>query len=307
MHYIHESALRFHRRLPKRLHAYLNQRGISDPVIHGYLLGWNGSRITIPIRDKSGRIASFRLARDPDAHDDSPKMLSTPGMHAELYGWEVILKHPRRLVICEGEFDRLVLASHGFPAVTSTGGAATFRDEWICRISEIHDVYLCFDHDDAGQHGAAMIASRIRHAKIVTLPAEIGEGGDITDFFARLGRSAADFEELLRSAKPLSQPVQKGSVRRSSIERHITRLVPIETVIGDVLPLQRTGASFVGRCPFHHDKHPSLVVYPKSYSFYCFGCHRHGDTIDFLRMRFGLSFVDAAALLRKFHRHGETA
>jgi DNA primase len=304
MHYMHEIALRYHRRLPNRIRAYLNGRGISDSVIHGYLLGWNGTRIAIPIRDKTGRIASFRLARDPDATDDSPKMLSTPGTSAELYGWEVILKHPKRIVICEGEFDRLVLASHGFVAVTSTGGAATFREDWICRIAEIPEVYLCFDRDDAGRHGAAIIASRIRHARIVTLPEEVGEGGDVTDFFVQLGHTAADFERLLHSGRLLEEPVEVARSHRTFSERHPTRLVPIEDVIGEVLPLRRIGRSYVGHCPFHDDEHPSFVVFPDTFMFHCFGCGKHGDVIDFLRLRFGLSFVSAAALLRKFHRHG---
>jgi DNA primase len=307
MHYMHEIALRFHRRLPSRIHAYLNGRGISDSVICTFLLGWNDTRITIPIRGKSGRIEFFRLARDPAATDDSPKMLSTPGTRAELYGWEVILKHPKRIVICEGEFDRLVLASHGFAAVTSTGGAATFRDEWACRISEIPEVYLCFDRDDAGRSGAAMIATRIRYARIVTLPQEVGEGGDVTDFFVRLGRSAADFEQLLDASVPLFGPQPKLKPHRASTERHITRLVPIAEVIGEVVPLKRIGASYVGHCPFHDDKHPSFVVFPDTFMFHCFGCGKHGDVIDFLRLRFGLSFVAAAALLRKFNRHGRAA
>jgi len=307
MHYMHEIALRYHRRLPNRIRTYLNGRGISDSVIHGYLLGWNGTRITIPIKDKSRRISSFRLARDPNATDDSSKMLSTPGVRAELYGWEVILRHPRRIVICEGEFDRLVLASYGFDAVTSTGGAATFRDEWTCRISEIHEVYLCFDRDDAGRSGAAMIASRIKHARIVTLPEEVGESGDVTDFFARLGRTGSEFEALLHSAKPLDWTVDAVRPRRVRAEKHITRLVPIEDVIGEALPLRRVGTSFVGLCPFHDDKHPSFVVYPDSYTFHCFGCGKHGDVIDFLRLRFGLSFAAAKALLRKFNRHGRAA
>lgn len=306
MHYMHEVALRYHRRLPDRIRAYLNMRGISDSVIHAYLLGWNGTRITIPVRGKSRRIESFRLARDPD-DKESPKMLSTPGVRAELYGWEVLLGHPKRIIICEGEFDRLVLAAQGFAAVTSTGGAATFRDEWICRISGIAEVYLCFDCDDAGRHGAAIVASRIRHARIVTLPDEVGEGGDITDFFVRLGRSAAEFEQLLRSARSLEQAVGVVRKRPSASKKHITRLIPIEEVIGEVLPLKRIGASYVGQCPFHDDKHPSFVVFPDTFMFHCFGCGKHGDVIDFLRLRFGLSFVAAAALLRKFNRHGRAA
>lgn len=34
-------------------------------------------------------------------------------------------------------------------------------------------------------------------------------------------------------------------------------------------------------CPFHDDKTPSLVLYPKTNTYHCFGCGKHGDLIDF--------------------------
>jgi hypothetical protein len=89
-------------------------------------LGWNGSRITIPICNKGGGFAFFKLAKDPEDKSDSPKMLASPGGHAELYGWERVLANPERIIICEGEFDRLVLESRGFAAVTSTAARSRF-------------------------------------------------------------------------------------------------------------------------------------------------------------------------------------
>src|SRR2546427_9006252 len=73
-------AQEYHRHLPQRIRNYLHEaRGISDPVIGRHLLGWNGSRITIPIFDRHGRLAFFKLAKDPEHKTDSPKMLATPG------------------------------------------------------------------------------------------------------------------------------------------------------------------------------------------------------------------------------------
>src|SRR5439155_5810700 len=130
----------FHDALPARLREYLNARGIPDPVIDGHLLGWNGRRITIPISDRDGQLAFFKLAKDPEDPSEHPKMLTSPGSRAELYGWEHLREHLARLIICEGEFDRLVLEGQGLLAVTSTGGAGVFRREWAKELAAIPEV-----------------------------------------------------------------------------------------------------------------------------------------------------------------------
>lgn len=126
-----ELAREYHRDQPERIRDYLRcRRRIADTVIDLNLLGWNGCRITIPVFDREGKLAFFKLAKDPEDKSDGPKMLATPGAHAELYGWERVLPSPEQIIICEGEFDRLVLESQGLAAATSTGGALTFRPEW---------------------------------------------------------------------------------------------------------------------------------------------------------------------------------
>lgn len=34
-------------------------------------------------------------------------------------------------------------------------------------------------------------------------------------------------------------------------------------------------------CIFHDDKNPSLVIYTKTNTFFCFGCQESGDSIKF--------------------------
>lgn len=36
-------------------------------------------------------------------------------------------------------------------------------------------------------------------------------------------------------------------------------------------------------CPFHKDTDPSLIFYPKTNSFFCFGCRQGGDAIELVR------------------------
>ncbi|MDP2674618.1 MAG: CHC2 zinc finger domain-containing protein [Dehalococcoidia bacterium] len=82
---------------------------------------------------------------------------------------------------------------------------------------------------------------------------------------------------------------------------------PIEEVVaGHGVALRRSGTHLMGLCPFHQDEHPSLVVYPETRSFYCFGCGASGDVIDFVRRAEGLSFVEALERLGG-HRDGRTS
>lgn len=53
-------------------------------------------------------------------------------------------------------------------------------------------------------------------------------------------------------------------------------------------------------CPFHNDRHPSLLVADDHY--HCFACGAHGDVIDLAANLFGLSLYDAARKLEAdFH------
>src|SRR5437016_1730105 len=62
-----ELARQYHRNLPPHVREYLEHaRGISPEVVDLHLLGWNGSRITIPIFDRKGALAFFKLAKDPE-------------------------------------------------------------------------------------------------------------------------------------------------------------------------------------------------------------------------------------------------
>jgi DNA primase len=301
-------ALEYHRNLPERIRDYLRgERGIGDVVIDLHCLGWNGQRIAIPIIDRDGQVVAFKFAKDPADATNGPKMLATPGARAELYGWERVLAKPERIIICEGEFDRLVLESHGFATVTSTGGALTFRPEWGPYFDPTPAIYVCFDNDDAGREGAQRVAEVIPRALIVRLPEEVGEGGDVTDFFVRLSRGRDEFERLLDAAQPLplrlptdnrpSPPGTPLSGSGSGVQELKSRL-PIEDLIGRYVPLRPSGQRLVARCPFHADHTPSFVVYPQTQSFHCFGCRAHGDVFAFLMRYERLSFREALEVIR---------
>lgn len=64
------------------------------------------------------------------------------------------------------------------------------------------------------------------------------------------------------------------------------------------VPLQKTGANWKGRCPFHDDDSPSLSVNPREQLWRCFGCGKAGDVFSFLQHKEGMAFPQALAYLR---------
>jgi len=73
---------------------------------------------------------------------------------------------------------------------------------------------------------------------------------------------------------------------------------PILAVVAAAgVELSGTGRRRLGRCPFHEDRAPSLVVYPVTASYFCFGCGAGGDVVDFVGRLQGTGFRETAARL----------
>jgi DNA primase len=63
--------------------------------------------------------------------------------------------------------------------------------------------------------------------------------------------------------------------------------------------LRRHGADLLGRCPFHADKTPSLVIAPEKNLWHCLGaCQTGGSAIDWVMRADGVSFRHAVEKLR---------
>ena len=67
----------------------------------------------------------------------------------------------------------------------------------------------------------------------------------------------------------------------------------IVQIIGEHVPLRRTGTDFRGPCPFHQGTHRNFSVSPKKGIYYCFVCHEGGDVFTFLQKRLGIDWPAA--------------
>jgi DNA primase len=71
----------------------------------------------------------------------------------------------------------------------------------------------------------------------------------------------------------------------------------IVEVISGYLPLRRSGANYLGLCPFHQEKSPSFNVNAPRQIFHCFGCGTGGNVFTFLMRMEGLTFPEAVKRL----------
>lgn len=304
---------------------WLKRRGITDAILEKFRINANGSHsvlgacITIPIHDRAGKFLFNKYRRDPIS-PIKPKYVYDKGGHVELFGFEFVEWKQEYVLITEGEMDTLVAWSSGIPAVSSTGGAMSFQEDWSYEIHDRTDVYICYDNDDAGAQGMVKTLDFIPRAKIVIIP-EVAGGGikDISDYVERGG----DLKELLRTAKAYEgledvledrknrlatwqsvrfhdayidayekkhwRPAVFGKKEgdRTSIEN--ARLVPISDMVRFV--------AGNAKCIWHEEKSASMHYYAGTNSVYCFGCGKSGDAIDVWRQLKGLSFKEALTQL----------
>lgn len=186
-----------HDNLPERIRKYLNNRGVIDEIIDSFNLGYGtfyGKRyITIPIIGEDG-YRFFKLRQDPE--DGDGKITYPKGAEAQLFG--LYAGSDDSQILCEGELDALTLISQGCFALTSTHGAGTFKEEWIDEdIKKAKNIYVCFDNDEAGKKGSLKVLKileniGLRNVYQITLPEEVGDGGDITDYLTKLNLPVDD-------------------------------------------------------------------------------------------------------------------
>lgn len=69
--------------------------------------------------------------------------------------------------------------------------------------------------------------------------------------------------------------------------------VSILEVVGEHVVLRKTGANYVGLCPFHSERSPSFSVSESKQLYHCYGCKKGGDLFSFVMEIHGISFPEA--------------
>lgn len=219
-----------HNFIPERIRTYLHSRGITDEIISEQKLGWGNfygkNWITIPVANNEGKYEFLKLRRDPEDKNNKSKYIFFPaGSQATIYGWESLSVHQNEIVICEGEFDRLILSKFAIPAITSTAGATTFKKDWLEHLRNMDRIYIAFDKDKAGETESEkliqLLAENLPEASIykITLPERMTEGKDISDYFNRYDGSHDEFMYQLPEWKAGQEPVDTSKFREMTSDK----------------------------------------------------------------------------------------
>jgi len=202
----------WHQRLmndKKKRMALCRTRSWSKEILIKYKIGWNDTRVTIPVMNEGGQCIDVRKYLP----GGNPKMLPIDaGRGVNLFPVEQLTKESdgTPLYLCEGESDTLCALSHGLNAVTNTGGAGTWKDEWSL-LFQGKSVVIAYDNDEPGKKGAFKVGrslvAHVTEVRVLRWPTINKQGFDITDFFIS-GGNTEDLQKLVSA--PLLKPVGEG-------------------------------------------------------------------------------------------------
>jgi hypothetical protein len=157
-----------------------SERGWDQRVLRDLRVGFDGRRITVPIRDENGALQGLLRLRVWDWQ--RPKVVSAPGTRLGLVPRPT--PHDGRLLLVEGPSDMLAARSAGLPAVAVPGTDA-WRPEWAAAFGG-REVTVVMDSDRPGRKAAARIAEDLgcggAHVRIVDLAPQRDDGYDLSDW-----------------------------------------------------------------------------------------------------------------------------
>ena len=210
-------------------------RGWTSEAIASLELGLDGDRVTIPVRDSTGKLVNLLAYAPNPERREGVKMLAIRGAPRDLFpAPEMVAGDPVWLV--EGEPDAIAGTSAGL-ATVGVPGASTWRSEWAARFGG-RRVVVCFDCDSVGREQAlklaGLIAVKATEVRLVDLDYSRDDGYDLSDLLRELGPEMA--RRLLAEKYQAADVIVPDGIRLlnfDSIEReNVTWLVPGRVPLG---------------------------------------------------------------------------
>jgi len=291
---------------------------ISRHITKDFGITMDGNRIAIPVHDVEGNFLFNKYRKHPDDTSDAPKYTYEKGTTAQLFNAHRLDSTLKQISIYEGEFDCLLAFSQGHQAVSSTGGCATFKEEWVdWLVSQGFDgFHFYFDNDTAGLEAMSRHAWRykekINFCTINTIARRCSKGRPIKDvsdaenaeevvcvqsILKWTGDYKAYLNKIIEHIDYLSEKnlptIGMEKLRELCYAEYQQSKKPKTTQGYDgpdlisamkQVPIEEylTGWNHELKmnCIWHNEKTPSMRLYKENNKVYCFGCQKSGDVID---------------------------
>ena len=192
-----------------RVREWLNCRGITDETIDAFRVrevSRNGGTWALFPYLRDGEYVNAKY-RNPD---DKKGMGQEADAEPCLFGWHLVQPKERSIIICEGEIDCMTLWQSGLAALSVNAGAGNHQwieNDWE-KLDRFSDIVLCFDHDDAGDKGAAEVMKRlgIDRCRRMKMPAK-----DANQWLMD-GATNDDFKTAYTNAKAIDPDEMKSAL-----------------------------------------------------------------------------------------------
>jgi hypothetical protein len=172
------------------------------------------------------------------------------------------------------------------------------KDTIVTRESQLHYTFDAADLDYMVLH-LTIEQLRHEHYHATIQVAVCRQFGDPDEYYWEAYLDAVKLALEVRRwlDTPLKTKSKPGPARNHLSIAEIKACTDILTVVSQYVQLRKCGTRYIGKCPFHDDRAPSLVVYPDTQTWYCFGCNQGGDVISFAMKINNLDFSEAIKIL----------
>jgi DNA primase len=186
--------------------AYLKSRGLSDKTIQEAKLGYTGIAFTTPVYDSTGeKCLTVRYRRDDKkCSPNAPKFWGMKDRNGVLLYNAHRLHRQREAVLCEGEWNSLVVAQESLAACSWTNGKSAWSDAYNDLFSQLDTLYIAFDQDAASVNRVFSIAPKlkplVKELRYVRWPLRVAK--DCDELIVKHG--VKEFEKYLKESRVIA-------------------------------------------------------------------------------------------------------
>lgn len=179
--------------------SYIKSRGLTDETISKFDLKTYKGQIAFPYF-KYNQVIGYKL-RKPLKNVGNPKMTSVTGSKPYLFNIQNA-EESTELIICEGEFDAMIIYQSGYKNVVSVGAGANSVKTLIEQAKEYLDKFTYFivvsDNDEAGSNMDKIFLEEFGN-KAKLIDKNLYTKNDINDEFVISGKDKVT--EIIESAR----------------------------------------------------------------------------------------------------------